>query len=78
MGLVTAFCPPMAVQFTGKTRFVADSKMNPPSLVGHVKTTFVPDRVMVSCAAARPASIRPRPVISAGRRIRVLKLVFVG
>ena len=36
------------LQTVGETRFVADCKVNPVKLVGHVKTTLAPARMMVS------------------------------
>ena len=55
-GSVTAFCPLTTVgpgetvlQTAGETRFVVDCKVNPAASVGHVKITFVPEGVMVSC-----------------------------
>ncbi len=55
MGLVTVFCPltttaPGAtlVQTAGKTKFVTDCKVNPAALLGHVKITFTPERMIVS------------------------------
>src|SRR5580658_496134 len=35
----------------GESKFVEDSKVNSRILVGHVKTTFVPERVTVSSGA---------------------------
>jgi len=56
MGLVTVFCPLMTTgagelvfQNIGETRLVANSKVNPVALVGHVNVTFDPERMMVSC-----------------------------
>ena len=37
------------VQDAGETRFVVDCKVNPVALVGHCKTTFVPELIMVNC-----------------------------
>src|SRR5438105_13661563 len=55
MGLVTVFCPltmtgagGLAIH-TGERRFVVDCKLNPVALVGQVKITFDPERMMVSC-----------------------------
>src|SRR6266851_9571115 len=55
--LVTAYCPltitgleELVVQ-TGETRFVVDCKVKPAALVGHVKITFAPDGMTVSCGA---------------------------
>ena len=52
--LVTVFFPltttgagVTVAQTAGETRFVVACKVNPDTLVGHVKTTFVPDRIMV-------------------------------
>ena len=56
MGLITSFCPPMTigpgetvVQTAGETRFMVDCKVNPATLVGHVKITFAAERMIVSC-----------------------------
>ena len=56
MGLVTVFCPltttgegKFVFQTAGGKRFVADCKMKPLALVGHVKITLVPESMMVSC-----------------------------
>jgi hypothetical protein len=58
MGLVTVFCPltttgagETAIQFTGE-RFVVDCKVNPGSLVGQVKITLIPARIMANCGGA--------------------------
>src|SRR5450759_5168644 len=58
MGLVTAFWPltttgagELVIQTAGETRFVVDCKVNPAALVGHVKITLAPERMMVSCGA---------------------------
>ena len=55
MGLVTTFCPPMmtgagelVVQTAGE-RLVADRKVNPEALVGHVKITLAPDNRIDNC-----------------------------
>ena len=48
MTLVTVFCPLTAVQITGGKRFVVDCNVNPATLTGHDKMTFVPERIMVS------------------------------
>ena len=60
MGLVTVFCPlrrpaleQRLVQTAGETRLVVDCKLNPAALVGHAKITFVPERMIVSCADAQ-------------------------
>ena len=34
---------------TGEPRFVVDCKVNPMALVGHVKITFGPEGIKVSC-----------------------------
>src|SRR5712671_3722812 len=59
IGLVTAFCPltttgagGLVIQTAGETRFVVEIKVNPGALVGHVKTTFAPERKMASVGAA--------------------------
>ena len=39
------------LQTAGETRFVVDCKVNPAALVGHVKITFTPEEIMVSCGA---------------------------
>ncbi len=36
-------------QTAGETRFVVDCKVNPVALVGHIKMTFAPERLIVSC-----------------------------
>jgi hypothetical protein len=36
------------LQTADVARFVVDSKVNPASLVGHVKTTLAPERMMAS------------------------------
>jgi hypothetical protein len=50
MGLVTVFCPLMTTgagellfQNIGETRLVANSKVNPVALAGHVKIALVPE-----------------------------------
>ena len=59
MGLVTVFCPlrttgsgETVVQTVVERRLVADCKVNPAGLVGHVKITFAPAVMIVSCGAA--------------------------
>ena len=37
------------VHAAGETRFVVDCKVKPVALVGHVKITFAPEVMMVSC-----------------------------
>src|SRR5437773_7256654 len=56
MGLVTVFCPlattgpgETVVQTADETTFVVDCKVNPATLVGHVKITFASKRITVSC-----------------------------
>ena len=56
MGLVTAFCPltttgpgETVVQTADALRLVVDSKVDPVTLVGHVKITVVAEAAMVSC-----------------------------
>jgi len=56
MGFVTVFWPltttgtgELVVQTAGETRFVVDCKVNPVALVGHVKITFAPEGMTVSC-----------------------------
>ena len=60
MGLVTVFCPltttgagELVVQTAGETRFVVDCKVNPAALVGHVKITYGPEGIIVSCGGRR-------------------------
>ena|SRR3989442_410715 len=36
-------------QIVSETRLVVDCKVNATQSVGHVKTTFAPDRIIVSC-----------------------------
>src|SRR5260221_9445588 len=57
MGFVAVSCPltttgagELVVQ-TGETRFVVDCNVNPTALVGHVKMTFAPEGMIVSCGA---------------------------
>src|SRR5579859_155483 len=55
MGFVTVFCPLTMtaarelVAHAAETRFVVDCRMKPVTLVGHFKTKFVAEGVMVSC-----------------------------
>jgi len=55
IGLITTFCPPMTtggeqlVVQTGEERFVVDCRVNPVKLVGHVKITYGPEGMRVSC-----------------------------
>ena len=56
MGFVTVFWPltttgtgELVVQTAGETRFVVDCKVNPVALVGHVKITYGPEGITVSC-----------------------------
>ena len=56
--MVTVFCPltttgpgETVVQIAAETRFVVDCKVNPAALVGHVKITFAPEGIIVSCVA---------------------------
>ena len=70
MGLVTVFCPPMTTgavalvfQTAGETRLVANSKVNPVALVGHVNITFVPERMMVNCGGMKRLNTVPSPEI---------------
>src|SRR2546425_2224200 len=58
MGLVTVSCPltttgggELVVQTAGETRFVVDCKRNPAASVGHVKITFAPEGIIVSCGS---------------------------
>src|SRR5208282_6138670 len=75
MGLVTVFGPltttdalETGFQTAAEPRLRVDCKVSPAVLlVGHVRTTFVPERVIVSCAVAEPTSIKPRLVNTAGR-----------
>ncbi len=54
MGCVTMFCPLTITGFAelvlqaGEPRSVADSKMKPALLVGHVKMTSVPEVMMLN------------------------------
>ena len=61
--LVTVNCPLMrtgagelVVQTADEPRFVADCKVNPASLVGHVNMTLVPAAVMASWGAPTDGS----------------------
>ena len=63
--MVTVFCPSrttgpgeIADQTAGEPRLVVDSKVNPLTLVGQVKTTLVPERMMASCGAPTAGSER--------------------
>src|SRR5437762_3495317 len=56
MGLVIVFCPltttgpgETVLQTAVATRFVVNCKVNPVALVGHVKITFAPEGMIVSC-----------------------------
>jgi hypothetical protein len=56
MGLVTVFWPltttgagELVVQIADEARFVVDCKANPMALAGHVKITFAPEVMIVSC-----------------------------
>src|SRR5450759_2269246 len=65
MVLVTRFCPltttgegKFVLQTAGEARFVVDCKLNPAALVGHVKITLAPERMIVSCGG----NVRLNPV----------------
>ena len=67
-GLVTTFCPltttgpgETLLQTTDETRFVVDCKVNPAILVGHIKTTFVPEDFMISAGANEILNTVPPP-----------------
>src|SRR3954471_17877226 len=56
MALVTTFCTPMRTgvgetgfQIAGEDRFVVDCNLNSPAFVRHVKITFDPEGMMMSC-----------------------------
>src|SRR5213594_4293720 len=58
MESVTVFCPLMTtgagelvVHTTGETSCGVDCKVDPAKSVGHVKTTFAPEGITVSCGA---------------------------
>ena len=66
MELVTLFWPftiiapgELVVQDTGETRFVVYCKVYPTLLVGHVKTTFAPERIIVICGTNERLKIVP-------------------
>ena len=68
MGLVTTFCPLMTTeavelvcQTAGGTRLVANSKVNPVKLAGHITITLVPERMMVSCGDNEILNTVPEP-----------------
>jgi hypothetical protein len=69
MGLVTVLNPlrmtgagKLVFQTVGETRLVVDSKMKPVALVGQVKMTLVPERMMVSCVVLTAPNERPNTV----------------
>src|SRR5665213_755434 len=71
MGLVTVFCPSTTTgngkfvfQRPGESKVAVDCNLNPVVVVGHVKTTFVPERVMFNCGAASCGSERLNTVPS--------------
>ena len=45
--LTTTGAGETALQTAGETRFVVDCRAKPVALAGQVKTTFVPERMMV-------------------------------
>lgn len=47
--LITTGAGETVFQAADKMRFVADCKVKPVALVGHVRTTLFPERVMVNC-----------------------------
>jgi len=58
IGLVTAFCPltttgprELVVQTADEPSSVADCKVNPAALVGHVKMTLAFERIIANCGA---------------------------
>lgn len=57
MGFVTANCPLMLLQIA-ETRLVVDCRVNPVAFVGHVKTTLVPERMIISCGRLTDPSER--------------------
>ena len=73
MGLVTVFCPlattgpgETVVQTADETRFVVDCRVypvysNPATLVGHVKITYAPEGVIVSCGLNERLNTVPTP-----------------
>src|SRR5450759_469665 len=69
--------PPYAVPYR-----VLPDKINPPygvapSLLVELLSNVKLCRVVKVCAVTRPAGIKPRPAISAGRRNRFLINVFI-
>jgi hypothetical protein len=57
------------LQTAAEPRLTVDCKASPAVLlVGHARTIFVPERVIVSCAVAGPTSIKPRLDNTAARR----------
>src|ERR1017187_223152 len=71
MGLVTTFCPLMTneavelvCQTVGGTRLVANSKVKPVKLAGHVTITLVPERIIVSCGDNEILNTVPEPKIA--------------
>lgn len=68
MGLVTIFCPlttigagDTALQAAGN-RFVADCKVNPAALVGHVKITLTPERIILSSEGSGNERLNTVPI----------------
>jgi hypothetical protein len=68
MPLVTVFCPftttgagKLVLQTEVERRFVVDCKVNPVALVGHVKITLIPERVMVSCGGGGNVRLNTTP-----------------
>src|SRR5579859_3276178 len=58
IGLVTAFCPltttgpgELVVQTADEPSSVADCKVNPAALVGHVKMTLASEGIIANCGA---------------------------
>ena len=48
----------LVIQMAGGTRLVADSKVKPAALVGHVKMTLAPERAMASCGTTGNITVR--------------------
>ncbi len=64
--LVTVFLPltmtgagETLLQTEGEAKFVVDCNVNPTALVGHVKTTFEPEEMMINCGGALTAPADP-------------------
>src|ERR1035437_1886140 len=79
MTFVTVFLPltmtgtgETVLQTADETRFVLDCKVNPAALVGHVKTTLVAERIIVSCGGTLTVNTSNAPMSTMPSAIRGL------